>query len=204
MSISYVPEVSVTQFVCVCVCVRVCVCVCVFVCQIKTKDRVDSMKEKVPIPLDGIRTCTSGIRAHRASDYTTRAGTPCVSSNKHFGHSPTSSIVKHKHALRNTPTPICGTGTVTGRLQAPPLSRKRCVRERRKIELTAWGKKVSIPLNGIRNCTSGIRPIVLPIKPREQARLTSVQTSDTHPPAVCFRACVHMCVWLAFAPYIVL
>ena len=41
-------------------------------CQRKTKDRADGMREKVPIPLDGIRTCTSGIRAHRASDYTTR------------------------------------------------------------------------------------------------------------------------------------
>ena len=38
------------------------------VCQRKTKDRADGMREKVPIPLDGIRTCTSGIRAHRASD----------------------------------------------------------------------------------------------------------------------------------------
>ena len=35
------------------------------------------------IPLNGIRTCTSGIRAHRASDYTTRAGTPRVSRNEH-------------------------------------------------------------------------------------------------------------------------
>ena len=36
----------------------------------------------MPIPLDRIRTCTSGMRAHRASDYTTRAGTPRVSRNK--------------------------------------------------------------------------------------------------------------------------
>ena len=58
------------------------------------------------IPLDGIRTCTfaspcskfdandstSGIRAHRASDYNTRSGTPRVSRNKHFRHSPASSV----------------------------------------------------------------------------------------------------------------
>ena len=100
--------------VCVCVCVcGVCVCVCVCVCQRKTKDRADDMREKVPIPLDGVRTSTSGIRAHRASDYTTRAGMPRVSRNKRFRHSPTSSIVKHKHALRNTPTPICETATAT-------------------------------------------------------------------------------------------
>ena len=44
------------------------------VCQRKTKDRADGMREKVPIALDGIRTCTSGIRAHRAADYTTKVG----------------------------------------------------------------------------------------------------------------------------------
>ena len=48
----------------------------------------------MPIALDGIRTCISGIRAHCASDYTTTAGTPPVSRNKHFRHSPVSSIVK--------------------------------------------------------------------------------------------------------------
>ena len=46
------------------------------------------------IALDGIRTCISGIRAHCASDYTTTAGMPPVSRNKHFRHSPVSSIVK--------------------------------------------------------------------------------------------------------------
>ena len=60
--------------------------------------------KKVPIALDGIQTCTSEICAHRASDY----GTPYVSPNKHSRHSP-NYIVKQKHALRNTPTPICGT-----------------------------------------------------------------------------------------------
>ena len=45
----------------------VCVCVCVCVCQRKTKDRADGMRGKVPI-FDGIRTCTSGVRAHLASD----------------------------------------------------------------------------------------------------------------------------------------
>ena len=85
-----------------------CVCVCVCVCVRKRrKIELTAWAKKVPIPVDGIQTCTSGIRTHRASDYTTRPGTPRVSSNKHFRHSPTSSIVKHKHALRNTPTPIC-------------------------------------------------------------------------------------------------
>ena len=41
--------------------------------------RADGVREKVPILLDGIRTCASGIRTHHASDYNTRAGTPgCV------------------------------------------------------------------------------------------------------------------------------
>ena len=67
---------------------------CVCVCQRKTKDRADGMRKKVPIALDGIRTCTSGIRAHRASDYTTRVWPPRVSRNKHFRHSPVSSTAK--------------------------------------------------------------------------------------------------------------
>ena len=41
-----------------------------------------------------------------------------------------------------------------------------CVRERRKIELTVGGKKVPIPLNGIRTRTLGYTPTVLPITPR--------------------------------------
>ena len=71
-----------------------CVCVCVCVCQRKTKDRADGMREKVPIALDGIRTCISGIHAHSASDCTTTAGTPRVSRMKHFRHPPVSSIAK--------------------------------------------------------------------------------------------------------------
>ena len=129
----------------------VCVCVCVCVRE-RRKIELTAWRKNVPIPLDGIRTCTSGIRAHRASDYTTGAGTPRVSRNKHLRHSPTSSIVKHKHALRNTPTPLCGTATATRHLQGPSLSRKRCVRERRKIELTAWGEKVPIPLVEVCAC----------------------------------------------------
>ena len=48
----------------------------------------------MPIALDGIRTCISGIRAHSASDCTTTAGTSRVSRMKHFRHSPVSSIEK--------------------------------------------------------------------------------------------------------------
>ena len=91
-------------FECLCMCVRACVCVCN---RERPKFRADSMREKVPIILDGIRTFTSGISAPCASDYITRAGTPCASRNKHSRHSPSRSIEKHKHELRNTRTPIC-------------------------------------------------------------------------------------------------
>ena len=87
--------------VCTCACVRACVCVCVCVCACvhvcvreRQKTEPTVWGKKVPIALDGIQTCISGIRAHRASDYTTTAGTPSVSRNKHFRHSPVSSIVK--------------------------------------------------------------------------------------------------------------
>ena len=48
-------------------------------CQRKTQDRADGMRGKGAHSLDRIRTCICGIRAHGASDYTTRAGTPRVS-----------------------------------------------------------------------------------------------------------------------------
>ena len=133
------------QCACACsyvnMCARVCTSACVW--ERKTKDRADATREEVPIPLDRILTCTSGIRDHRASDYTTRAGTSHVSRKKRFRRSPTTSIVKYKHALRNIPTFICG--TATKRLQGPPLSRKRCVRERWRIEPTAWAKTCPFP-----------------------------------------------------------
>ena len=108
------------------------------------------MREKVPIPLDGIRICTFGIRAHRASDDTTRAGTPRVSRNKHFGHSPTSSIMKHNHAKKHSNSYLRDRDV--RHLQGPPLSRTKRVRERRKTELTAWEKKMPIPLDGMCVC----------------------------------------------------
>ena len=134
---------SSSSFFCVCVCVKE-----------RRKIELTVWGKKMPIALDGIRTCISGIRAHSASDCTTTAGTPPVSRNKHFRHSPVSSIVKQscmKHSnsyLRDRDAK---------HLQGPPLSRTRRVRERRKIELTVWGKKVPIALDGIRTCISGIR-----------------------------------------------
>ena len=119
--------------VCVCMCVRwcvcvymcVCVCVCVCVCQRKTKDR-DGMREKVPIPLDGIRTCISRIRTHRAFDCTMRVGTPRVSRNKHFRHSPASSIVKQS-CMKQSNSYLRDRDV--RHLQGPPLSRtKACQR----------------------------------------------------------------------------
>ena len=54
-----------------------CVCVCVCVREGR-KIELTAWGKKVPIALAGIRTCTSGLRAHRTSDYTTIAGTPHV------------------------------------------------------------------------------------------------------------------------------
>ena len=76
--------------VCVCVCVRACVCVCV---RERRKIELTVSGKKVPIALDENRTCISGIRAHSASDCTTTAGTPPVSRNKNFRHSPVSVAV---------------------------------------------------------------------------------------------------------------
>ena len=185
--------------VCMCACVRgvcVCVCVCVRACQRKTKDRADGMREKVPIPLDGIWTCTSGIRAHRASDYTTRVRPPRVSWNKHFRHSLVSSTAKQsctKHSnsyLRDRDVK---------HLQGRPLSRTKRVRERRKIELTVCGKKVPIPLNGIWTCTSGIRAhrasnYTTRARPPHVSRNKHFRHSPVSSTGVCVCVCVCVCV----------
>ena len=85
-------------------CVRaVCVCVCV---RERRKIELTVWGKKVPIALDGIRTCISGIRAHSASDCTTTAGTPPVSRNKHFRHSPVSSIVKQS-CMKHSNSYLC-------------------------------------------------------------------------------------------------
>ena len=77
---SYLIRIRNCVCVCVCVCVHahVCVIVCVCVCERerereRRKIELTVWGEKVPIALDGIRTCISGIRAHRASDCTTTA-----------------------------------------------------------------------------------------------------------------------------------
>ena len=56
----------------------------------------------MPIALGEIRTCSSGICTHFASDYTLTAGTPPVSRNKHFRHSPVSSIARET-VMHETP-----------------------------------------------------------------------------------------------------
>ena len=139
---------------------RECVCVCV---RERRKIELTEWGKKVPISLDGIQTCTSGIRTHRASDYTTRVRPPRVSRNKHFSHSPVISTAKQscmKHSnsyLRNCDAK---------HLQGPPLSRMKRVRERRKIELTEWGKKVHISSTGFEPVPLGYAPTVLLITPR--------------------------------------
>ena len=107
----------------------------------------------MPIALDGIRTCISGIRADSASDCTTTAGTPRVSRMKHFRHSPVSSIAKQS-CMKDSNSYLRDRDAK--HLQGPSLSRTKRVKERRKIELTVWGKKVPIALDGIRTCISGI------------------------------------------------
>ena len=82
----------------------------------------------MPIALDGIQTCISGIRAHSASDCTTTAGTPRVSRMKHFRHSPVSSIAKQS-CMKDSNSYLRDRDAK--HLQGPPLSRTKRVKERR-------------------------------------------------------------------------
>ena len=111
-----------------------CVCVCVCVC-VKERQKIELTVwgEKVPIALDGIRTCISGIRTHSASDCTTTAGTSRVSRMKYFRHSPVSSIAKQS-CMKDSNSYLRDRDAK--HLQGPPLSRTKRVRERRKIEPT--------------------------------------------------------------------
>ena len=116
--------------VCLCVCVFVCVFVCVRVCVCVSEkdDRAVGMREKSAysprrdsnLYLWDMRP--SCFRLHH------EGGTPRISRNKHFRHSPASSIMKQscmKHSnsyLRDRDVK---------HLQGPPLSWTKRVRERR-------------------------------------------------------------------------
>ena len=87
----------------------------------------------MPIALDGIRTCISGIRAHSASDCTTTAGTSRVSRIKHFRHSPVSSIAKQS-CMKDSNSYLRDRDAK--HLQGPPLSRTKRVKERECVCVT--------------------------------------------------------------------
>ena len=174
-------------------CKFVCVCVCVCVCQReRRKIELTVWGKRVPTPVDGSQTCTSAIRAHRASDFTTRVRPPRVSWNKHFRHSPVSSTTKQscmKHSssyLRDRDVK---------HLQGLPLSRTKRIRERWKIELTVWGKKSAhSPRRDSNLYLWDTRPPCFRLHHEGRARLASVETNtlDTHP-SVCVCVCVCVC-----------
>ena len=173
-----------------CMCVRACMCV-----KERRKIELAVWGKKVPIALDGIRTCTSGIRAHSASDCTTTAGTSRVSRMKHFRHSPVSSIAKQS-CMKDSNSYLRDRDAK--HLQGPPLSRTKRVKERRKIELTVWGKKVPIALDGMCVCVSQWKKVPDEWQAR-QATPAILQVSSSKHNAkkittvcVCVRAC--MCV----------
>ena len=127
---------------------------------------------------------------HHASDYTTRsrARTPRVRRNKHFRHSPTSSIVKHKHALRkfkHSNSYLWDRDCHQASARTSAESEKACQRKTTDRADGMREKKCPFPSMGLEPVPLGYAPIMLPITPREQARLASVETntSDTHPPA---------------------
>ena len=158
----------------------VCVCVCVCVCQRKTKDRADGMRKKVPFALDGIRTCTCGIRAHRASDYTTRVRPPRVSQNKHFSHSPVSSTAKQ--SCMKTLQRLSAGPRSQASARTSAESDEACQRKT-KDRADGMRKKVPFALDGIRTCTSGIR-----------AHRASDYTTRVRPPRVSRNKHFSVCV----------
>ena len=130
---------------------------CVCVCQRKTKDRADGMREK---------SAHSPRRDSNLYLYLWDTRPPCCRLH-HEGRARLASVEtntldthpsappRNNHAWKHSNSYLRDRDVK--HLQGPPLSRTKRVRERRKIELTVWGKKVPIPLDGIRTCTSGIR-----------------------------------------------
>ena len=123
-------------------------------CQRKTKDRADGWwGKKVPIPLNGIRTVTSGIRAHRAFDNTTReARLASVEKNT----SDASSIVKINTIMHETLQLLSAGPRRKPFARTFSASDEACQRKT-KDRAYDMRKKVPIPLDKIRTSTSGIR-----------------------------------------------
>ena len=124
-------------------------------CQRKTKDRADGMREKsahCPRRDSNLYlwdTRPPCCRLHHEG----RARLASAETNTLDTHP--SAPPRNNHAWKHSNSYLRDRDVK--HLQGPPLSRKKRVRERRKIELTVWGKKVPIALDGIRTCTSGIR-----------------------------------------------
>ena len=137
----------------------VCVCVCVCVCQRKTKDRADGMREK-------------------------SAHCPRRDSNLYLWDTRPSCFRLHhdgRHASRQSKQTL-QTLTVSS------IVKQSCMSVSEKDERQSWrheGQKCPLPSMGFEPVPLGYAPTMLPITPRGQARLTSVETntSDTHPPA---------------------
>ena len=146
----------------------------------------------MPIPVNGIRTCISGIRAHRASDY---------NGSKHASHQSKQTfqtltyqlhreaqacITKHSNsnlrvcvcvcvracAFTSGCLCVCVCLSVCVGMCVPACAFTSvcvcvcvCVRERRKIELTGEGKKCPFPSTGFEPVPLGYAPTMLPITP---------------------------------------
>ena len=123
-----------------CVCVCVCVCARARACVgVSEKDwpkiELTVWRKKMPIPLDGIRTCTPGIRAHRASDYTTRVRPPRVSRKKNTLDTHPSAPPQNNHAWEQSNNYLQDRNDK--HLQGPPLSRTRGSEKKKEGEATA-------------------------------------------------------------------
>ena len=130
-------------------------------CQRKTKDRADGMREK---------SAHSPRRDSNLYLWDTRP--PCFWLH-HEGKGRLASVEtntldthptappQNNHAWKHSNSYLRDRDVK--HLQGPPLSRTKRVRERRKIELTVWGKKCPFPSTGFEPVPLGYAPTVLPI-----------------------------------------
>ena len=137
----------------------------------------------MPIALDGIRTCTSGIRAHRASDYTTKVGPTCVSRNEHFRHSPVSSTAKQ--SCMKTLQLLSAGPRRQASARTSAESDEACQRKTKDRADGMREKSAHCPRRDSNLYLWDTRPPCFRLHHEGRARLASVETNtlDTHPSA---------------------
>ena len=137
----------------------------------------------MPIALDGIRTCTFRIRAHRAADYTTKVGPASRQSKRTLKHSPVSSTAKQ--SCMKTLQLLSAGPRRQASARTSAESEEACQRKTKDGADGMRGKSAHCPRRDSNLYLWDTRPPCCRLHHEGRARLASVETNtlDTHPSA---------------------